>query len=99
VCVGYPPFVLSCRVAEWRSAIASSAIAEQYDVAPLEVHLEPLTPYEQLRLLIELTGDTDRARALQDHFKTFGPDFLGNPQTLELIAALPVNPLGTAGGF
>lgn len=89
----YPQFILSCRVAEWRSATASGAIAEQYDAAPLEVHLEPLTRDEQLRLLIELTGDANRARALQDHFETFGADFLGNPQTLELIAALPVEAL------
>lgn len=89
----YPSFVLSCRVAEWRSAIASGAIAEQYDAAPLEVHLEPLTRDEQLRLLIELTGDAERARMLRDHFATFGPDFLGNPQTLELIAALPADTL------
>lgn len=91
--LGYPPFVLSCRVAEWRSAIASGAIAEQYDAAPLEVHLEPLTREEQLRLLIELTGDAGRARMLRDHFATFGPDFLGNPQTLELIAAVPADTL------
>lgn len=89
----YPPFVLGCRVAEWRSAIASGAIAEQYDAAPLEVHLEPLTRDEQLWLLTELTGDADRARTLRDHFETFGPDFLGNPQTLELIAALPTDML------
>lgn len=85
----YPPFILSCRVAEWRSAIASGAIAEQYDAPPLEVHLEPLTRDEQRRLLTELTGDAGRATVLLDHFETFGPDFLGNPQTLELIAALP----------
>ena len=89
----YPPFVLSCRVAEWRSATASGLIAEQYDVAPLELHLEPLTRDEQLRLLTELTGDADRARALHDHFQTFGPEFLGNPQTLDLVAALPVDAL------
>lgn len=91
--LNYLPFLLSCRVAEWRSAIASGAIAEQYDAAPLEVHLEPLTRDEQLRLLVELTDDADRARVLRDHFETFGPDFLGNPQTLELIAALPADAL------
>ncbi|MCW2411580.1 MULTISPECIES: hypothetical protein [unclassified Sphingobium] len=87
--LGYPPFVLSCRVAEWRSAIASGAIAEQYDTPPLEVHLEPLTRDEQLRLLTELTGDAGRAGVLLGHFEDFGLSFLGNPQTLELIAALP----------
>lgn len=91
--LNYPPFVLSCRVAEWRSATASGAIAEQYNFVPLAVHLEPLTREEQLRLLIELTGDAERAGALQDHFETFGTEFLGNPQTLELIAALPIDGL------
>lgn len=96
----YPPFVLSCRVAEWRSAIASGAIAEQYDASPLEVHLEPLTREEQLQLLSELTGDPGKARVLRDHFETFGPDFLGNPQTLELIAAVPPDALpGTTVGL
>lgn len=89
----YPPFVLSCRLAEWRSATASSAIAEQYESTPLEVHLEPLTRDEQLRLLTELTGEAERARVLRDHFADFGPEFLGNPQTLELIAALPAHSL------
>ncbi|MCD1590229.1 hypothetical protein K7H13_05575 [Qipengyuania citrea] len=89
----YPPFVLSCRLAEWRSATASSAIAEQYESTPLEVHLEPLTRDEQLRLLTELTGEAERARVLRDHFAAFGPEFLGNPQTLELIAALPAHSL------
>lgn len=91
----YPPFILSCRIAEWRSATASGAIAEQYDVPPLELHLEPLTRDEQLQLLTELTNDADRAAVLRDHFETFGPEFLGNPQTLALIAALPASSLPT----
>ncbi|MES0090096.1 hypothetical protein [Mesorhizobium sp. M0030] len=96
----YPPFILSCRVAEWRSAIASGAIAEQYETEPLEVHLEPLAPDQQLQLLTELTGDANRARVLRDHFADFGPGFLGNPQTLDLIAALPLDALpGTSVGL
>lgn len=89
----YPPFILSCRVAEWRTATASGAIADQYDAAPLEVHLEPLDRDEQVRLLTELTGDAGRATMLRDHFEAFGSDFLGNPQNLELIAAVPLDAL------
>ncbi len=89
----YPPFILSCRVAEWRSALATHAIADQYQVAPLEVHLEPLNRDEQLWLLTELTGDAETATALRDHFAAFGPEFLGNPQTLELIATLRTDAL------
>lgn len=85
----YPPFILSCRVAEWRAAISAGTIADQYDVAPLEAHLEPLDEEDQHKLLSQLTGDATRARLLLEHFQRFGPDFLGNPQTLELLAALP----------
>lgn len=87
----YPPFILSCRVADWRAAISAQAIADQYDgVPPLEVHLSPLDEDEQFELLTQLLkGDAKRARTLLDHFVRFGLDFLGNPQTLKLVAALP----------
>jgi hypothetical protein len=85
----YPPFVLSCRVSEWRAAIATQAIADQYELEPLELHLEPFDRDEQHALLTELTSDAARASELIDHFETFGLDFLGNPQTLNLVAALP----------
>lgn len=87
----YPPFIISCRVADWRAAISAQAIADQYDdLPPLEVHLTPLDKDEQYELLTQLLiGDAKRARTLLDHFMQFGLDFLGNPQTLKLIAALP----------
>lgn len=77
-------------MADWRAAISAQAIADQYDdVAPLEVHLVPLDEDEQHELLTQLIGNAKRARTLLDHFVRFGLDFLGNPQTLELVAALP----------
>jgi hypothetical protein len=96
----YPPFILSCRVGEWRAAISARAIADQYDgIPPLEVHLEPLDGEEQDKMLTQLTGDPTRARTLLDHFDRFGQEFLGNPQTLELIAALPADqPLPSTSG-
>jgi hypothetical protein len=96
----YPPFILSCRVGEWRAAISARAIADQYDgVPPLEVHLEPLDGDEQYELLTQLTGDEARACMLLDHFRRFGLDFLGNPQTLRLVAALPMDqPLPATSG-
>jgi hypothetical protein len=98
--LGYPPFIISCRVGEWRAAISARAIADQYDgLPPLEAHLEPLDKDDQHKLLTQLTGDPERARTLLDHFVRFGLDFLGNPQTLELIAALsPERPLPVTSG-
>ncbi|WP_161598972.1 NACHT domain-containing protein [Aidingimonas lacisalsi] len=86
----YPPFILSCRVAEWRAAVSALAIADQYEgVPPLEAHLYPLDRGDQHKLLTQLTNDEAHACMLLDHFDLLGIDFLGNPQTLKLIAALP----------
>ena len=97
--LGYPPFILSCRAGEWRAAISARAIADQYEGAsPLEAHLYPLDRGDQYELLTQLIGDQARARLLLDHFERFGLDFLGNPQTLELISALPLDrPLPATG--
>lgn len=91
---GYPRFVLACRVADWRSATAPTAIAEQYrDAQPLVLHLEPLTDAEIERVLVaELDGDVQRARSTIGHFDRLGlGGLLSNPQTLELAATVAKN--------
>lgn len=84
-----PPFVLSCRAADWRNATGVAAIREQYgDVDLLVLHLNPLTDGEIYQLLTaELDGNGTRAEAVIAHFtqaKLAG--LLGNPQTLEMAA-------------
>ena len=86
--LGYPRFILSCRVADWRSATSVAAIREQYDEAPLEVHLEPFTREQQIEILAGKVG-FERAKTLMDHFEAFGLEILGNPQTIELVGRLP----------
>lgn len=86
--LGYPRFVLSCRVADWRAATMVEAVKEQYGTAPLELHLDPLDRAQQRQLLTLKVGEA-RADELLAHFETFELEFLGNPQTLELVAALP----------
>jgi len=86
---GYPRFVLSCRVADWRSATGVAAIQEQYgDIDLLMLHLVPLSDKEIQELLAaELDGDIGRARVVMSHFTNVGLDgLLANPQTLELVA-------------
>ena len=89
--LNYPRFILSCRVADWRAATAVEAIREQYNTPPLELHLEPLDRDQQYALLALLTDDKTRADSLLAHFERFQLDFLGNPQTLKLIASLPAD--------
>jgi energy-coupling factor transporter ATP-binding protein EcfA2 len=94
--LGYPRFVLSCRVADWWAATSVSAICEQYPAEPLQLHLEPLGREDQLANLSEHVGEL-RAAELIEHFETHGLDYLGNPQTLNLISRLPLDrPLPTS---
>jgi hypothetical protein len=84
--LGYPPFVLSCRVADWRSATGLEAIREQYDgQQPLELHLEPFKDTDAIAFLGESMG-VESAKKVVDHFNSRGlAGLLGNPQTLELV--------------
>lgn len=84
--LGYPQFILSCRVADWRSATGKEAIYEQYAVDPIEMHLDPFTKEDALDFLSATLGVGD-ASVVVSHFNERGlSGMLGNPQTLELIA-------------
>lgn len=84
--LNYPRFILSCRVADWRSSTGMEAIREQYDDAPLELHLEPFNDADATTFLSDSLGD-DTAAKVVEHFNARGlQGMLGNPQTLELIA-------------
>jgi len=82
---GWPRFVLSCRVADWRSATAISGIEEEYEVRPVELHLEPFDRAEAERFLSHALSP-DRAAEVVAHLERLGPGgLLGNPQTLLMV--------------
>ena len=86
--LGCPPFVLSCRVADWRSATAVREIRDEYGRAPVELFLEPFGQQEAEALLSHRFG-AKGARRLVEHFAALGPEeLLGNPQNLVMIAAI-----------
>ena len=88
---GYPKFILSCRVADWRSATSVQALEDSYKPGPQELFLEPIHR-KQARAL--LAGDIggDRAEAVLTHFERRGLNGLfGNPQTLMLIRSVADN--------
>lgn len=83
-----PRFILSCRVAEWRSATAISSITETYEQAPLQLHLKPFTTNEIQAFLTRKVG-SQKSNEVLEHFENLGlSDWLGNPQTLELISTV-----------
>lgn len=83
---GYPQFVLSCRVADWREAIGRQAICGQYQNPPLELHLNAFSDEEAAKFLAVRLGDA-RAHEVIAHYNARGlQGLLGNPQTLEMIA-------------
>lgn len=83
--LGCPRFIMSCRVADWRSATALQGISDFYGDTILELHLDPLKRDEAIDFLsVSLGGDG--AAATIDHLEKRGLSGLwGNPQTLELI--------------
>ena len=85
---GYPKFILSCRVADWRSATSVQALEDSYKRGPQELFLEPIRRKQARALLAGDIGD-DRAEAVLTHFERRGLDGLfGNPQTLMLIRSV-----------
>jgi len=83
--LGLPRFILSCRVADWRSATALQSIADFYDYRPLELHLEPLTRNDAIEFLAAKLGDGKAVETI-DHLEARGLKGLwSNPQTLELV--------------
>ena len=83
--LGCPRFILSCRVADWRSATALQGISDYYDDCVLELHLDPLERDDAISFLTTSLGP-DKATQTIDHLEDLGLGGLwGNPQTLELI--------------
>ena len=40
-----PRFILSCRAADWRGAVARQDISDEYGAPPVELSLEPFSDY------------------------------------------------------
>lgn len=86
--LGSPPFILSCRSADWRSAIAKHDIGEDYGRAPLELRLNPFTDDDALTWLSSRIGP-DRARRTIEQLNQRGLEaLLGNPLMLKLVSQL-----------
>ena len=82
---GHPPFVLSCRGADWQGALGRQDIIAEYDREPLVLTLEPISAAEATDFA-EARLDRARAEALIMELQARSLQFLyGNPLTLSLV--------------
>lgn len=83
--LGYPRFILSCRIADWRSATGLQGLTDLYGDAPVELHLEPLDRPGAVSFLSASLGGA-RADGVADYLEERGLAGLwSNPQTLGLV--------------
>jgi len=83
--MGNPPFILSCREADWRGASDRIKIEDDYASKPLILHLEPFDRDDALLFLQGEFPSIDATRAL-DHMTDRGlEDLYRNPLTLRLL--------------
>ena len=83
--MGYPPFVLSCREADWMGAVDLLKIGDDYDTAPVLLHLRPFSRDDATAFLARRFPTID-AEGLLDGLVRRGLDGLyGNPLTLRML--------------
>lgn len=82
---GCPPFILSCRAADWRGAVARQDISAEYDAPPQEMTLDPFSREGAVEFLSQELGAA-RAEEVVYYLEGRGiPDLYGNPLTLSLF--------------
>jgi hypothetical protein len=88
IACGKPPFILSCRSAEWRGVSAKIDIEDEYGAAPRDLNLELLDEDEAVAAL-ERRADRVKARKAVFALKQAGlSEFFRNPLYLDFVAAI-----------
>ena len=82
---GNPPFILSCREADWLGTADRGRIAQDYGAPPVVLHLQPFTR-ENARNFLSGTFQTIDAEGLLLELEQRGIEGLyGNPLTLRML--------------
>ena len=83
--IGNPPFILSCREADWLGATDRNKIKDDYGVAPVRLHLQPFTRDDASTFLTHEFPGVEPESVL-DHLASRGIEALhGNPLTLRML--------------
>ena len=81
----YPPFILSCREADWMGAAYRAKIEEDYRAEPVVLHLQPFSYEDMLAFLSNEFPGID-ADGLLEHLDGRGIGSLcENPLTLQML--------------
>ena len=83
--MGKPPFILTCREADWLGAADRVKIEDDYGAEPLVLRLQPFTRDDARRFLSQVFPGVD-VDALLAHLEAGGLEALiGNPLTLRML--------------
>ena len=83
--MSYPPFILSCREADWLGAADRVRIKDDYGVAPVLLHLQPFSRDDARTFLSQEFPEVDAADLL-DQLADRGIEILyENPLTLGML--------------
>ena len=86
VACGKPPFIISCRAAEWRGAAARIEIEDEYGHSPKLLHLVPLTR-NQATLILSCEVSSQKTEESIETLCSSGLEtFFQNPLNLEFVA-------------
>jgi hypothetical protein len=95
--LGYPPFILSCRAADWNGSADRQKIREDYGVEPTAATLKPFSRSDAKRFLSGREG-IDAERLLEELDRRDLNEFYANPLTLKLIAEIAADNQGLPDG-
>jgi hypothetical protein len=88
IACGKPPFVLSCRSAEWKAATGKLDIADEYGVTPVTLDLELLSEDEAAAALERRVDEYKARKAIFALKQADLEEFFQNPLYLDFVAAI-----------
>jgi hypothetical protein len=88
IACGKPPFILSCRSAEWKEVTGKLDIADEYGVAPVCLDLELLSEDEAVAALERRMDQTKARKAIYALKQADLEEFFQNPLYLDFVAAI-----------
>ena len=86
IACGKPPFIISCRAAEWRGATARIDIEEDYGHTPKLLRLVPLTETEAIEILSHYVGTQKAEESINTLCSSGLETFFQNPLNIEFVA-------------